>query len=408
MDRSPSYLDSRDLDGRDPIYPGRRLLLGVGQALRIAPLILLLAACAVPGTVRPTVKIGLVAPFEGRYRYVGYDVIYAVRLALLEANDDAGVAGYGVELVAYDDAANPNQAVEQARKLDVDPAVVGAIGHFREDTTAAAMDAYAEANIPLLTPALLNSDVTTHRETVYHPGPSVEPLADALLQRASRLAPSGKFALIGQSGPLEAPLQRSARERIGKDVPVVSPAVHGWEMEILGRDPSVLFCDLEPVRAGEVVSILTERGWSGHILGGPALAPSDFVAVAGPAAAGAVFVTPWPFPGDVPDGDAFIAAYRRVSDGVEPGPLALPAYEATWTLLEALEQAGGDGELTRRRVNTALSYARRQGILDEFIGGDTSEWPEDSLYWYRIAPDGVPELQERSLSHRPPSGFRMP
>ena len=60
--------------------------------------------------VRPTVKIGLVAPFEGRYRYVGYDVFYAVRLALQEVNAAGGVGGYHVELVAYDDGADPAMA----------------------------------------------------------------------------------------------------------------------------------------------------------------------------------------------------------------------------------------------------------------------------------------------------------
>jgi len=110
----------------------------------LASCLLLLASCFLfltscssplarfPGTVRPTVKIGLVAPFEGRYRYIGYEVIYGVRLALREANHAGGVGGYNVELVAYDDGADPTMASEQARKLAVDPEVVTAIGHFRE------------------------------------------------------------------------------------------------------------------------------------------------------------------------------------------------------------------------------------------------------------------------------------
>lgn len=367
--------------------------LGVRQVLRVALLFLLLAACAFPGTVRPTVKIGLVAPFEGRYRYVGYDVIYAVQLAFVDANRDGGVAGYGVELVAYDDGANPDMAVEQAQKLDVDPAVISAIGHFREDTTAAAIDTYIEAGIPLVTPAVLSRDATAGRRSVYRLGPATERLANALLGRASRLAPPGEFALIGQSGSLEPALQRAARQHTGEELPIVSAGVPGWEREVLNRDPSVLFCDLDPVRAGEVVSVLRERGWAGHVLGGPALAPSDFVAVAGQTATGVVFVTPWPFPIDVPEGEAFIAAYRGVSNGVEPGPLALPAYEASRTLLEVLEKAGAGGELTRERVRAAMSHAKRQGVLGNLTIYGDHEWSDLGLYWYRIGPDGVPELQ---------------
>jgi branched-chain amino acid transport system substrate-binding protein len=361
--------------------------------LRVASLVFLLTACTFPGTIRPTVKIGLVAPFEGRYRYVGYDVIYAVRLALYEANEQGGVAGYGVELVAYDDGADPVMAVGQARKLGVDPDVVGAIGHFREETTAAAVGTYAEAGIPLIAPAVLSPDLTRDEGVVYRLGPAAELLADALIERVSRLAPRGEVVLVGQGGPLGEALQRVARERTGQRLPALSADAQGWETEALARDPDVLICDLEPVRAGEVVSALHRKGWSGQVMGGPALAPSDFVAVAGESATGAAFVTPWPFPNDVSGGDDFAAAYRRVSNGLEPGPLALPAYEAAWALLEALEEAAAGGEPTRERISAALSNVERRGVLGRLAFDPNRAWTDLGLYWYRIGSEGVPALQ---------------
>jgi branched-chain amino acid transport system substrate-binding protein len=372
---------------------GQRVGRGARRVVRVTTFLLLLTACTFPGTVRPTVKIGLVAPFEGRYRYVGYDVIYAAKLALREANEEGGVAGHGVELVAYDDGADPAMAVEQARKLDVDPDVVGAIGHFREETTAAVAATYTEARIPLIAPGVLSPDLTQGGEGIYRLGPTADPLADALVERASRLASPGEIVLVSHDGPLEVSLQRAARERIGRRLPVVSADAPGWESEVLARESSVLICDLEPVRAGEVLSALRQRGWSGRALGGPALAPSDFVAVAGRAAAGTAFVTPWPFPGDVAGGDGFTTAYRRVSNGTEPGPLALPAYEATWALLEALERAGSHGELTREGVAVALAGGGSQGTLGNLTADESREWVDLDLYWYRIGPDGVPVLQ---------------
>src|SRR5437773_8430394 len=76
--------------------PRVRELLSRSAGWLLASALLLLPAC-VPVT-RPIVKIGLVAPFEGRYRDVGYEVIYAVRLAVREANASGGVAGFAVEL----------------------------------------------------------------------------------------------------------------------------------------------------------------------------------------------------------------------------------------------------------------------------------------------------------------------
>ena len=108
---------------------------------------LLLAAC-VPVT-RPVFKIGLVAPFEGRYRGVGYEVIYAVRLAVREANA-RGVAGHAVELLALDDSGDAAMAVTQARKAAADPQVVAVIGDWLDATTLAATPEYAAAGLPLL------------------------------------------------------------------------------------------------------------------------------------------------------------------------------------------------------------------------------------------------------------------
>ncbi|MBN1811285.1 MAG: ABC transporter substrate-binding protein [Anaerolineae bacterium] len=324
--------------------------------LPLASCLLLLVSCRFPGTVRPTVKIGLVAPFEGRYRYVGYDVIYAARLAVREANAAGGVDGYGVELVAYDDGADPAMAVEQARKLVVDPEVVVAVGHFRAETTAAAADAYAEAGIPLVSPGLV--------------APYADALADELLRYLEEMD-LDSAALVTAGGPLALALQRDAR--VG---PVVSPEDTDWLKQVLASD--TIICDAGPVTAGEVARALRDAGWGGVFLGGPELAAADFAAVAGEAAEGARFVTPWPFPTDVPGSADFVASYQGMGPHVEPpGPLALPAYEAAQQVLAALERdIAAHGTPTREGLAATLAEV---------------EFEDEVLYWYRVGVGGVPE-----------------
>lgn len=106
-----------------------------------------LTSCA---SVDPVVKIGLVAPFEGAERDLGYDAIYAARLAVRQMNAAGGVGGYRVALVALDDRGDVEMAEETAVSLTVDPAVVAVIGHGLPETTAVAKPVYAEANLPFL------------------------------------------------------------------------------------------------------------------------------------------------------------------------------------------------------------------------------------------------------------------
>ena len=109
--------------------------------------IIFLSSCA---STAPVVKIGLVAPFEGRDRAIGYEVIYGARLAVREVNEAGGIGGYRVALVALDDGGMDEFAEETAASLIIDPAVVAVIGHWLEGTTAVATPLYTDANLLFL------------------------------------------------------------------------------------------------------------------------------------------------------------------------------------------------------------------------------------------------------------------
>ncbi|MAU01725.1 MAG: hypothetical protein CL608_31690 [Anaerolineaceae bacterium] len=119
-------------------------LLLTGYCLLIT---IFLTACA---SVQPVVKIGLVAPFEGAQRELGYDAIYAARLAVREINEAGGIGGYRVALVALDDRGDVALAEDTAVSLTIDPDVVAVIGHGVAATTAVAQPIYAAADLPLL------------------------------------------------------------------------------------------------------------------------------------------------------------------------------------------------------------------------------------------------------------------
>jgi ABC-type branched-subunit amino acid transport system substrate-binding protein len=121
----------------------------VGFVLIVA----LLAACSFPGSVKPTVKVGLSAPFEGLHRDLGYEVLHAVRLAVRQRNAMGGVGErYLVEFVALNDFGEAEAAVEQARKMAVDPGVLGVLGGLSSEAAQAAAPEYARQGLAFLTP----------------------------------------------------------------------------------------------------------------------------------------------------------------------------------------------------------------------------------------------------------------
>lgn len=133
------------------------------------PIIVLLASTAIAfatlvlaGGCQRTprvVKIGLVGPFEGRHRDIGYDVIYSARLAIREENGNLDEENYRVALVALDDFGDPDTAQEIARSLIIDPAVIAVVGHWLPDTTAVAAPLYEEAGLPFIEAGALPFDM---------------------------------------------------------------------------------------------------------------------------------------------------------------------------------------------------------------------------------------------------------
>ncbi|MGD8397694.1 MAG: ABC transporter substrate-binding protein [Anaerolineae bacterium] len=110
----------------------------------------LLASCC---QVKRTVKLGLSAPFEGRYRDLGYEALHAVRLAVRQRNEAGGVGpGHPVELVALNDFDEPDEAVIQAGKMAVDRDVLAVLGGWSPATARAAGEAYERLGLTFVAP----------------------------------------------------------------------------------------------------------------------------------------------------------------------------------------------------------------------------------------------------------------
>jgi ABC-type branched-subunit amino acid transport system substrate-binding protein len=239
---------------------------------------LLLSAC-IPIT-RPVVKIGLAAPFEGRYRDTGYAVIYAIRLAVREANQ-SGIAGYSIELLALDDSGEADMAATQARKMAADPDVVGVVGHWLDDTTLAAALDYAAEAMPLLattasptlpspafrlwpTESLLQSAIGNQQSAI--PGPlswGQTPFFDA----------GGGAALFVAPAPMPGD---SADDAFADRFRAISRGVEPSAYSVLAYDAARLLFDAiardvkahgKPSRAGVSAALLQSdyAGLSGHI-----------------------------------------------------------------------------------------------------------------------------------------------
>jgi len=343
-------------------------MLGAGSLAALA-----LGGCSAGGS-RPIIKIGLSAPFSGFDESIGYSVIGVVRLAVRERNLSGGVAGYSVELAALDDANDAETAVQRARELMIDPAVMAVLGGFDGPAALAAARAYRQAGMPFVT--LATSDALSglafrlsgwESEAGWQAGRYA--LRELAAQRIAVISErrqgsdtlTDAFVTVTQNGGARI-LYRASIDRWQLDFEAVVSAAAMVA-------PDVVFFAGRAAEAGELVRQMRAAGMTAAFLGGPGVDDPRLAQIAGKAAQGAHYVS-------------LGFALERAIDGQTrerlskaslrpPGAYTVPAYDGAHVLLDALERAiRSNGRPTPAGVGEMLRSSRYLGVSGE-IGFDT-------------------------------------
>jgi branched-chain amino acid transport system substrate-binding protein len=351
---------------------------------------LLMAAtgCLPRFSTRPTYKIGLVGPFEGLYRHLGYDALRAVELAMTEHSERDGVSGYAVELVVLNDDQDPQSAIQRAREMAVDPDVVGVIGHFGEETTVAALSVYREAGLALVVPAMTSVAVTnsgydqTYRLVTDSCAIGQVAARYAVLEKGAR-----RVAVVGSAEEQVLPFVASARVA-GAEVSVhQGPDRAVLTSELVGENPDLVYLAGKGIEGADLLLALRQSGLEVSILGGSGLDMPQFVQVAGDATEGMVYLSVAP---DLQD-RSFGEAYRELS-GAQPGPVAALSYDATGLLLDTAERCiSQEGRPSRPCVAQSLGAVRGyEGLTGRISFDQHGQATGRPVYLYEIVEGQYP------------------
>jgi len=307
----------------------------------------LLTACA---TAPRTFKIGLAAPFEGLHRPLGYEALFAAKLAVQERNQAGGIEGYHIELVALNDFDAPAEAAIQARALTADPDVLGAVGHLSSAATAAALPVYRQAGLAVSIPWPVS-------ESVFAANAGAVSVAATTEESATRLE-----QLMQQQG--------------------LKPGRPITDQSSAPPSSTPLYLAADGVTAAEI--IVSRGQTTSPMFGQVDTGSPQLVQTAKAAANGFVFVSPGPNPADV-EATGFIEAYQKLA-GFPPGPRAALAYDATHILLDTIEQVMLSTKQlpTRAQIQTAITKTSRQGITGPITFATTGQRLKSPVWFYQI------------------------
>ena len=258
----------------------------------------LLAGCGSSGP--KTYKIGIFAPTTGFAASDGTSALHAAQLAVKMINDAGGINGKKLELVHYDDAAKPDQAVSVAHKLVEQDKVIAAISGSYSGATRAAAAVFQEAGVPMISAYAIHPDITKTGNMIFRVGTlaSVEGRVGGALavdklgaKRIAILTIDNDFGVSLAQGFKSYVQKKGAKIVLEEKYPLGEKDFRPLITKVKQAKPDVLYASGYYSEAANLVRQAKEEGLNVQIIGQEGYDSPKFIELAGPAAEGVIITT---------------------------------------------------------------------------------------------------------------------
>ena len=327
------------------------LLAACGQATPTAP-----AATAAPAmTEEPTeapvvceqpIKIAIIGAMSGTTASLGDYMKKGVTLAVEQKNAEGGIQNCRIELIIYDDEAEPTKSTGLAQKVATEDEVMAVWATTNSSTALSDLPIFEQYKIPQMTNGT-NIDITKQGSAyIFRAGPAGPAFENSLI---NHLVKEGytKFAIIGDNtayGKGESTYQVAALK--ANNLEALAVEEHGADdkdftgqlTKIMASQPEVLLLADSEVAGGLVAKQARQLGFEGVIAGGVAMGSAKFLETAGDAAEGVYFTAAYPGNEANDQTKAFAAAFET-RWGLEPEFHNANTYDLTQVLFIAMENA---------------------------------------------------------------------
>ncbi len=120
-----------------------------------------LALCGSAGAADKSIKIATQSPLSGDQSVIGVDIKRGAEMALEQLGGPLQEMGFNVDLAPFDDQANPDTGVANAKRIVSDPAILAVVGHYNSGVQIPSSEVYHTSGLVNVSPANTNPKVTT-------------------------------------------------------------------------------------------------------------------------------------------------------------------------------------------------------------------------------------------------------
>ncbi|HEX9115182.1 MAG TPA: ABC transporter substrate-binding protein [Anaerolineae bacterium] len=334
-------------------------------------------------SAKPTgdpIKVALIGPQSGTNAVLGEWTKKAVTLAIEEKNAAGGIKGRPIQLVVYDDEADPTKSVNLAQKVATEDKVLAAFATQNSSTTLADVPIFAQYKIPHITDGI-NPDITKKGSayifrncpvTSYYNDSLIDAMVKKGFKKPVMIADNAAYGK-GEGDAMEAALKRNNVQSLGRETHGIDDKdFTGQLTKLLQKSPDILLIGSSEIAAGLIAKQARQLGFKGQIAGGAAVGTPKFIETAGnDVAEGVYFANPYPN-NDINDTTkAFAKKYAARWNGDVAESHVAKAYDGAQMLFMAMEKANPlTGENIAAEMHKICGY---KGLQGEFCFDATGE-----------------------------------
>jgi branched-chain amino acid transport system substrate-binding protein len=341
-----------------------------------------------------TVLIGVSAPLTGPQAHLGKDVENGARLAIEEANAaNILIGGTRVrfELVPEDDEASGTKATVVAQSF-VDKKVVAVVGHMNSGASIPASRIYSDAGIPQVSPSATAVTYTAQGfKTTYRVIANDLQQGKVLGEYAVKQLAGKRIAIIddrtaygqGLADEFEKAAKAAGGNIVGREYTNDKATDFRAILTTLrGKKPDLIFYGGMDAQFGPMAEQVRTLKLGAQLLGGDGAQSAQFIKLAGAAAQGVIASSPGLPLDKMPGGEQFAARFKAKYGEIQ---IYAPfAYDATWTIIDAMKAANSTAPA---KILEALAKIDRQGVTGNISFDEKGDIKAGGVTLYAVKGD---------------------
>ncbi|MFC7373591.1 branched-chain amino acid ABC transporter substrate-binding protein [Fictibacillus iocasae] len=363
------------------------------------------------GSGGKVIKIATQTPLSGGSATLGESIKLGAQLALEENKKKFEKLGFKLQLVPYDDQADPKKGVSNANQLGADTAVMAVVGHLNSGVSIPSSEVYEKYNVAMVSPANTATDVTDRGlKTVNRivarddfQGPAGADFAIKTIGAKKIFLVQDKTAYgQGLADAFKKAAEEGGAEILGYEgITVGETDFNGVLNQVVAKKPDLVFFGGLYTEGALLIKQAREKGIDIPFMGGDGLDSSTMVEIAGESVKNVYYTSVAADANKSPEGQKFASKYKEKFNKTIESYSAY-GYDSMSVVLDGLEAAieANDGKLPERKA--VAEHIRKiqdfQGVVTKVGFDDKGDNKYAKVYIYKFDEAKYPGKQEGEIS----------